>query len=348
MIIENSCIEMASTRTYREELVQEERSRMGMGINPGESRPERNLGSLLPEDSVEISAAAEKAQKQRFHFELSQEDKYKISLLKSLLEAFTGRKITFYLPVDIDIESRNKMPALPRADSVQPSQVQPAAWGLEYDYHESYSEREQTTFSALGVVKTADGRGINISLNLNMSRSFSSSSEVHIRAGDAQLTDPLVINFDGPAAALTERNFAFDLDSDGKTDIISFLQPGSGFLALDLNGDGIINNGQELFGVQNGNGFAQLAQYDEDGNGWIDENDAIFDHLRIWTKDSAGNDVLFALGQKSLGAICLCNIDTSFALKNDRNELNGQVSSSGIFLRENGTAGSIQQLDLRI
>ncbi len=347
MIIENSYIEMSSARTYREELIKEEYSKTWIGSAPTESDKEQTLSQLPAQDSVEISAAAEEAQKREFRFELSQEDKYKISLLKSLLEAFTGKRMKFYLPMNMDAEAKGKI------DSVQKSvpqqiNIQRAGWGLEYDYYESYSESEQTSFSAAAVVKTADGREINVSLNLNMSRSFSSYTELHIRAGDAQLTDPLVINFDGPAASLTERNFEFDLDSDGEMDIISFLNPGSGFLALDLNGDGIINDGRELFGPQNGDGFVQLAEYDEDGNGWIDENDSVFDRLRIWTKDSQGNNVLIGLGQKDIGAICLTNIDTSFALKNSNNELNGQVTSSSIFLRENGTAGSIQQLDLRI
>ncbi|MDI6602302.1 MAG: hypothetical protein QME46_11105 [Thermoanaerobacteraceae bacterium] len=37
-----------------------------------------------------------------------------------------------------------------------------------------------------------------------------------------------------------------------------------------------------------GNGFQELMQFDDDSNSWIDENDDIFDKLRIWTKDSDG------------------------------------------------------------
>ncbi|KUG02325.1 hypothetical protein ASZ90_020278 [hydrocarbon metagenome] len=347
MIIENSWMEMSSARTYREELIKEESSRMWIGTDPSESKQEQAKNPFLTQDSVEISAAAEDAKKKEFRFELNQEDKYKISLLKSLLEVLTGKRIKFYLPVDMDAKIQDKVNCLSK-NAPQQNIIQRAGWGFEYDYYQSHFESEQTSFSASAVVKTADGREINISLNLNMSRSFSSHTELHIRAGDAQLADPLVINFDGPAAALTERSFEFDLDNDGEMDIMSFLNPGSGFLALDLNGDGIINDGRELFGPRNGDGFAQLTEYDEDGNGWIDENDAVFDRLRIWTKDSTGNDVLFGLGQKGIGAICLTNISTSFALKNSNNELNGQVISSGMFLRENGTAGTIQQIDLRI
>ena len=136
-------------------------------------------------------------------------------------------------------------------------------------------------------MKTADGKTIDISVQLNMSRTFYSHESISIRAGDALAPiDPLVINFDGPAAALTERNFQFDLDCDGEMNQISFVGSGSGFLCLDLNEDGRINDGSELFGPRTGNGFAELAAYDEDGNGWIDEADSIYERLRIWTRDA--------------------------------------------------------------
>lgn len=56
---------------------------------------------------------------------------------------------------------------------------------------------------------------------------------------------------------------------------------GSGFLALDRNQNGVVDDGSELFGTQSGDGFAHLALYDQDSNGWIDANDPVFDKLRI-------------------------------------------------------------------
>ena len=129
---------------------------------------------------------------------------------------------------------------------------------------------------------------------------------------------------------------------------MSFVAPGSGFLALDLNGDGKVNNGSELFGPKSGDGFADLAKYDSDGNNWIDENDPIYDKLRIWTKDSDGNDKLLALGEKGVGAVYLGNVDTNFSMKDSGNNLQGQISKTGIFLRENGTAGTINHIDLAV
>ena len=54
------------------------------------------------------------------------------------------------------------------------------------------------------------------------------------------------------------------------------LGSGSGFLALDKNGNGKIDDGSELFGTKSGDGFADLAEYDSDGNGWIDEKGRVY------------------------------------------------------------------------
>ena len=70
--------------------------------------------------------------------------------------------------------------------------------------------------------------------------------------------------------------------------------------------------------------------------------------LRIWTKDEEGNDKLFALGEKGVGAIYLGNVDTNYSLKNDSNDLQGQIRKTGIFLRENGNVGTVQHIDVAI
>ena len=81
-------------------------------------------------------------------------------------------------------------------------------------------------------------------------------------------------------------------------------------------------------------------------NGWIDENDQVFERLRIWSKDAAGNDQLMALGARGVGAIFLGNVDTPFDLRDDNNQSLGQVRSGGVFLEEDGGVGTVQQVDL--
>lgn len=212
-----------------------------------------------------------------------------------------------------------------------------------------YAETEQTSFSTTGTVVTADGREISFGLELSMSRSFEEYYETTSTQTMVQMMDPLVINLDTDIAALSDQKFEFDIDNDGVLDSISMLEKGSGYLALDKNSDGIINDGSELFGTKSGDGFYDLSAYDEDGNGWIDENDEIFSKLLIWSKDENGNDELYHLKDKGVGAICLHKVATDFSLNSVKsNQQNGQIRSTGVFLYENGNAGSMQQLDLAI
>lgn len=209
-----------------------------------------------------------------------------------------------------------------------------------------YEESEQTSFDATGLVKTADGREIAINLNVNMSRRFSEYYKNEMQVMKVNTCDPLVLNFDGGAPELSDQKFFFDLDADGEEEKISMLGSGSGYLALDRNEDGKINDGSELFGPDSGDGFRDLAAFDEDGNGWIDENDSIFEKLKIWCQDEEGNSVLYTLKEKNVGAICLHNVSTDFSLNGADNVTNGIVKSTGLFLYESGLAGTIQHLDL--
>ena len=215
-------------------------------------------------------------------------------------------------------------------------------------------EQEDTSFSTVGTVRTKDGREINFNVNVNMSRRCEEYYKEQLNVAEFTLHDPLVINLDTDVAELSDQTFYFDLDADGEEEEISMLK-GSGYLALDKNGDGVINDGSELFGTGNGDGFADLARYDEDGNGWIDENDSIWSKLKIWCKDENGNDVLYKLSDKGVGAICLENVSTDFTMQGDRkaqdgttnaNATNAVIRKTGIFLYENGNAGTVQHVDM--
>lgn len=208
-------------------------------------------------------------------------------------------------------------------------------------------EKEAVQVQAGGFVQTEDGRSISFGVNINMSREFASMVSMETTS-KVVMTDPLVINMDDLPAGTREMTFQFDIDADGNMDEISMLREGSGFLALDKNGDGKINDGSELFGTRSGNGFADLAVYDQDGNGWIDENDEIFSKLLIWSKDKDGNDVLKTLKEADVGAIYLSSAASQFSLTDEKeNTVQGMVRSTGVYLREStGRAGTVQQVDL--
>lgn len=210
-----------------------------------------------------------------------------------------------------------------------------------------FSEEEETSFSTKGTVVTADGRNLDFDLELTMSSSFSKYYEESFSSQPAIFTDPLVINLDCEAAQISNVKVKFDLDMDGVAEEIGSLEKGSGYVSLDLNGDGVINDGSELFGTSSGNGFIDLARYDLDGNGWIDEADEIFDKLTICFLNEDGTQELYKLKDRGIGAICLKNVSTDFSLKDlSTNETNARIRNTGIFLYENGYVGTMQNLDM--
>jgi hypothetical protein len=114
---------------------------------------------------------------------------------------------------------------------------------------------------------------------------------------------PILIDIDGNGFHLTglENPVAFDINADGQLDLSAWTKPGEkdAFLTLDLNRNGVVDDGGELFGDHTvlpggsraGNGYVALALYDsifEGGNenGFIDPEDSIFDDLKLWIDDN--------------------------------------------------------------
>lgn len=213
---------------------------------------------------------------------------------------------------------------------------------------EKHVEKEKSDYKASGKVQTEDGRDIKVEVNVSMARKKERDTFIAMSSPLDNLFDPLIINTKAQTSGLSDKKFKFDLDADGKQDEISMTKSGSGFLALDKNGDGKINDGTELFGVKSGDGFKDLAEYDTDGNGWIDENDEVFDKLKVWSKTEDGKDELKSLKESGVGAIFLGAENTEFTIEGEDGVLDGKVRKTGIFLKEDGTAGTIQHVDLAI
>ena len=354
MQIKNSNISMFTRHDYLQKYVKKEGLKMWVGNERPDFEGTRSIDISENDKKTALVKLSEQAKAANAvsaggiadeNDGLSAEDRVKVRLIESMLKALTGKDIKISIMKPVQTSSPNA-PANAPSGSGQPEEQKREGWGVEYDYHESYTEKEMMSFDAEGVIKTADGKEIKFNVSLNMSRVFMLENNVNFRAGDAKKIDPLVINFDGTGTHLTDTKFDFDLDSNGKNDRISFVGPGSGFLAIDLNKDGIVNNGRELFGPNTGNGYEELSQYDNDGNGWIDEADSIYNALRLWTKDAKGNDGLNTLKDKNIGAVYLGNIAVRFDIKDSDNVSNGEIIKAGIYLKDNGPAGTIQQVNL--
>lgn len=310
---------------------------------------------------------AERLQNQKTdsQFEMSDEYDMKIKMLRQILAALRGEKV----PEDCKVKPQEKGGVLDLRSaefrkiegvsfnlsakasvSLGSIEIGTNASGTTWQRITATSgfvgESESTTFASKGLVQTADGRNIDFNVEVSMSRAFMSQIDT-LEVQEYIKTDPLMINLDTNIGSVSDQKFFFDLDSDGDEELISFAGKGSGFLALDKNGDGKINDGSELFGTSSGDGFKDLAAYDEDGNGWIDENDSVFSKLKVWTKDENGNDYLIDLKKADVGAIYLSNADTQFSLKDDENNLNAEIKKTGIYLREStGVVGTLNHVDI--
>ncbi|HRQ45816.1 MAG TPA: hypothetical protein PK725_02645 [Rhodocyclaceae bacterium] len=269
----------------------------------------------------------------------------RMKLLSRLIELLTGRPARL-----LRLDGPAGKAASPTHSGTNAVQGAPAraGFGIAYAFDSTYTEFEQTQFQAQGVIRTTDGQELRFDVAFAMQRSYTESVSVRFTAGDARLTDPLVLDFGGPAAALSNARFAFDLNADGVLDDIPLLGGGSGFLAIDRNGNGQIDNGRELFGPTSGNGFTELAALDEDGSGWIDEADPAFALLRVWRPAAQGAGSLQTLAEAGVGALYLGNVTTPFDLRGPGNETLGVMRASSIYVRDNGTVGTVSQIDLSV
>ena len=114
------------------------------------------------------------------------------------------------------------------------------------------------------------------------------------RDGKYHIYDPLVLDLDGDGIETVShkayKGALFDHDGDGIRTASGWVASDDGLLVVDRNGDGIINDGKELFGdsyvLKDGthavHGYAALAEYDSNSDGMVDAKDAELDKLRVW------------------------------------------------------------------
>lgn len=221
--------------------------------------------------------------------------------------------------------------------------IMPASATQAYLLHESV---ESTHYQLQGELSLDDGRQINFNVTGNMSRSLRIEEGSGIYAGKLERKDPLILNYGGTSAQLTEKAFAFDIDADGEDDQVSFATQGSGFLFIDRNNNGTLDDGNELFGTKSGDGFADLARHDDDGNGFIDSNDNIYQQLKLFSRNESGDDTITSLASVGVGALGLESVATEFELTNDWQQSRGRLRATGVAVGEDGRVMTLQQVDL--
>jgi hypothetical protein len=118
---------------------------------------------------------------------------------------------------------------------------------------------------------------------------------------------------------------------------------GSFFVFNDTDGDGVVTDASELVGVATGDAFSELRELDSDGNGWIDEADAAFSTLGLWSPTSGTADTLAEAG---VGDLSTSSVAAPFTLRDPSGDAVAEQVAAGVFLAESGQAGLLRQIDL--
>jgi len=171
-----------------------------------------------------------------------------------------------------------------------------------------------------------------------------------ITSVDPQPTgSPLVLDLDGDGVETTSVNDGsyFDHDANGFAEQTGWASSDDGLLAWDRNGDGIINDGKELFGnetlLQSGykasNGFQALAEWDDNLDGKIDSNDSIWSNLKIW-QDYDGDGYSSADELQTLSELGILSINTDYTDSSYIDPQENEHRQVGSFSWSDGTTGT--------
>jgi VCBS repeat-containing protein len=144
------------------------------------------------------------------------------------------------------------------------------------------------------------------------------------------VTSPIVLdlNNDGiHTITLGESQDTFDLLNTGTAIRSGWLSPEDGFLALDRNRNGIIDDRSELFGGSLGDGFALLKALDGNRDGQIDAHDDAYAELKVW-QDKNGNHVTDAGELFSLSDFDIVSLNTGYAIRPEQQHGNWLLERS--------------------
>ena len=169
----------------------------------------------------------------------------------------------------------------------------------------------------------------------------------------ADTRSPLVVDLDGDGVetTTTEDGTHFDHDNNGFAEKTAWVGKDDGLLVRDINGNGQIDNGTELFGNNSvlssgekaANGFEALADLDSNEDNIFNNQDTVWNQVKVW-KDANSNGIvdegeLLTLEQANVSGI---NLDYENSTTTD--ESGNQHNQTGTFIKTDGTTGSVHDV----
>jgi hypothetical protein len=158
---------------------------------------------------------------------------------------------------------------------------------------------------------------------------------------EVQTSDPVMLDLDGDGFELTHYSNGahFDILGNGAKQRVAFVTGGDAFLALDRNGNGIIDSGLELFGDQRGaaNGYEELRKLDVNGDNVIDSRDPLYARLTLWRDN--GNGITEPGELISLAEAGIAEISLGYSHANEITMNGNRMAQLASFKWSNGNTG---------
>lgn len=343
MIIQSSNLRFASTHARQEQEETLTQASLGSHTTRG-GTPVRLDTQFISRENVLLNASQSSYLYSRSQVSRAdQPDSVQVHSREEMLQSVVAHAFSREVQIRSTTALRNAAGSGRLSPQGQPMTTQAS---VQFGHAYRYQQEQHSTLTIEGQVHLADNRTLDFMLHTRFDSSLQFQSASGQFAQMAVRTDPLILNLHGGTAQLTDTAFDFDLDGDGQREAVSFATGGSGFIAFDRNGDGRINDGSELFGTRSGDGFADLAALDEDGNGFLDSQDTGFAHLQFLTRSEDGHDTLQSLHDLGVAAIALDSAETPALLRGSTGQEIASVRRTGVFILESGAVGTVQQVDL--
>ena len=161
----------------------------------------------------------------------------------------------------------------------------------------------------------------------------------------------LDLNGDGVQTTLLADGVHFDHDNNGFAEKSAWVSKEDGILVRDIDGNGLIDNGSELFGnntilkdgTKSNNGFDALADFDDNKDGKIDAEDAIYNQLEVW-KDVNGNAITESGELVKLSDIGISAISTNYNETTTIDKQGNEHRQSGTYEKTDGSSSIVEDI----
>ncbi len=169
--------------------------------------------------------------------------------------------------------------------------------------------------------------------------------------------DPLVLDLDGDGIETVASNglagALFDQNGDGIRTATGWVKSDDGILVRDINGNGTIDGGAEVFGDSTAlaaggtaaDGFAALSGMDSNGDGVVNSADANFSQLQIW-RDLNQNGVSDAGELFTTGQLGIQSLNTAASNTTPAAVAGGSLAATGSYMRTDGTVSTMGDVNL--